>query len=262
MLDLTAGKLSPSVSAASAQPRSGSGGAPLGDQALRRAQRVRAHEHTALRVIGERPGQLGDLVGDRRMAEHRQAKGRLGDEDVARRDLKGRAGRVGDALVVAGHHHPLAGVLEQDLGRSEHVPGGNESRVDPAGQADSLAVFDRYRPFARLVAQLHDRQRRGRGDGLAMPAARMVGMAVRHQRPFDRAAGIDPAVRRSEVNAVRLGADPREAGAHAVKIGARTFRSVSAPSSAGRCRGSIRSSSAGPLRAGSRGASRAAPRPW
>ena len=58
------------------------------------------------------------------MPEHRQSKGRLGDEDVARNDLEGLAGGVGFALVVARDHHDEVRESEPDLGRTQHVASG------------------------------------------------------------------------------------------------------------------------------------------
>src|SRR3546814_11528109 len=68
-----------------------------------------------------------DLVPRGRMAEHRQAEGRLGDEDVARDDFERRAGRVGAALVVAGDDDPFATIFHRDLRAAED--GSEERRV-------------------------------------------------------------------------------------------------------------------------------------
>ncbi len=148
------------------------------------------------------------------MAENRQAEGRLGHEDVAGGDFEGRAGGVVTSLVVARDDHALAGMFEQDLRAAEDMACGNVGRIDPARQADGLAIFDWRGAVRSRVAQLHDRQRLGGGDGLAVPAARVVGMAVRHQRLVDRAAGIDPAVGGHDMDAVRFGADPGKGRSH------------------------------------------------
>ena len=190
------------------------GRAQLGDQALRLAERVGADQHAAIRMIVERLAKLGDLPGHGRMAEHRQAEGRFGDEHVAGQDFEGRAGRIGAALVVAGDHHPFAGALEQDLRRAENVARRKEGRRDTTLEAERLAVLDRYRACAGLVAQLHDRQRCGGGDRLAVTAARVIAVAVGHQGSRDRPGGVDPAIGRDHMEAVRLGANPCEGGGH------------------------------------------------
>ena len=195
-----------------------SGAAELGDHPLRLAQRVGADQHAAVGIVGQALEQLADLLLDRRMAEHRQAEGRFGDEYVARRHFEWRTGGIGPPLVVAGHHHPFAGVLEQDLRRAEHVAGGHESRGHAAGQGQRLAIGDRPRAVRGAIAQAHDRQRRGRGDRLAMPAARVVGVAVGHQRAGDRLGGIDPAIRGGDVDPARVGPDPCEIGDHGREI--------------------------------------------
>src|SRR3546814_13575949 len=81
-----------------------------------------------------------DLRG-RRMAEYRQAEGRLGDENVARHDLEARAGRVGPPLVIAGDDDPLALIFHQDLRAAEHMPRGMEAEAHPAA-FEALAVSE------------------------------------------------------------------------------------------------------------------------
>src|SRR3546814_50779 len=70
-------------------------GAQFGDHPLRLAERIGADEDAAVGLGAHRGEQLGDLVPRGRMAEHRQAEGRLGDDDVAWADFARRAGRVG-----------------------------------------------------------------------------------------------------------------------------------------------------------------------
>ena len=86
----------------------------------------------ALGELGERGEQPGDLGPRRRVAEDRQAEGRLGDEDVAGHRLEAGAGRVGGALVVAGRDDAQAAALDRDLRRAEHVAGGVERDRDAA----------------------------------------------------------------------------------------------------------------------------------
>ena len=75
------------------------------------------------------------------MAEDRQAERRLGDEDVARHRLERRAGRIGPALVIARDDDPLAFDNRDDLGRAEHVAGGDEAHFDLA-DPHRLAISD------------------------------------------------------------------------------------------------------------------------
>src|SRR3546814_6539916 len=90
------------------------------------AQRIGANEHAAVGFGAHRSEQLGDLVPGGRVAEHRQAKGRLGDEDIARDDFEGRAGRVGAALIVAGDDDPLAPIFHQYLRAAEDMARSDE----------------------------------------------------------------------------------------------------------------------------------------
>ena len=71
------------------------------DHALRLAQRIGADEDAALGIFVEAQKQAVDLAHRLGVAEDRKAERRLGDEDVAGHRLKGGAGRVRAALVVA-----------------------------------------------------------------------------------------------------------------------------------------------------------------
>ena len=114
------------------------------DHALRLAERIGADQMRALRKQRHRRQQLLHLIRRIAMAEHRQAKRRFGDEDVARHHLERRAGRIGRVLVIAGRDD--AGVLagHRDLRRAQHVAGGVEFDRDVA-ELDLLAVSDRLR---------------------------------------------------------------------------------------------------------------------
>src|SRR3546814_18168836 len=63
------------------------------DLPLRLAERIGADEHRTVGLGAHRADQLGDLIQCRRVAKHRQAEGRLGDEDIARPDFEARAAR-------------------------------------------------------------------------------------------------------------------------------------------------------------------------
>ena len=180
--------------------------AQFGDHALRLAERVRADENAARRIGVERGGQLVDLVAGLGMAEDGQSKRRLGDEHVAFDRLKTSAGRVGAALVIARHDDSLATIFEQDLRRAEHVPGGNEGRFDIA-EGVAVAIGDGVAGL-RPIARVHDRERLGRRPHRVVPATRMIGMAVRHERDGGGARRVDPHVGGLHVDSVRVGIDP------------------------------------------------------
>src|SRR3954453_22366196 len=97
--------------------------------------------------------QAVDLASGLGMAEHRQPERRLGDEDVARHRHEARTSRIGPALIVAGHDHTFALVLEHDLGGAEYVPRGHEADIDLA-DADRLVIADSLARL-RAVAGLH-----------------------------------------------------------------------------------------------------------
>ena len=106
------------------------------------AERIGADHVAALREQFDRMQQPGDLALVRRMAEHRQAEGRLGDEHVAGHRLERRAGRIGTPLVVAGSDDPAATVFQHRLGAAKHVAGRDESDIDVA-DPQALAIGQR-----------------------------------------------------------------------------------------------------------------------
>ena len=189
----------------------------LGDQSLRLAERIGADQHAARRIGVQRLEQPVDLGAGIGMAEHRQAERRLGDEHVARHRLERRAGRVGAALIVARHDNALAPVLQHDLRRAQDMAGGHEPRGDVA-QPHGLAIADRLAVLV-AIARRHDRQRVGRRQDGAMPAAGVIGMAVRDQRAWLGLGRIDPSIRGGNVDALATGIDPGTETRHDVDMG-------------------------------------------
>ena len=133
------------------------------------------------------------------MAEHRQPEGRLGDEDVAGHRLEGGAGRVRRALVVARRDDAQAAALHRDLRRPEHMPGRMErdAVTSPIRTGSPKAAASRAAASSSPEAERHDVERLARGKHRAVPAGRMIGMGVRHQRPRHRAHRVDVEIRRA-----------------------------------------------------------------
>ena len=131
------------------------------------------------------------------MAEHRQAEGGLGDEDVAGDRLERRAGGVAPALVIPRDHHGQAARPDHDLGRAQHVAGGNEGDLHRVAH-DPLAIGGGLGRSgeALAVALRHDRQGLGRGQHRAVARARMIRVSVGDHRPGDRRDRVDPDNRR------------------------------------------------------------------
>ena len=125
----------------------------------------------------------------RRVAEHRQAKSRLGDEDVAGHGLKTGAGRVALTLVIAGDDDAQALALDHDLGGAQDMSCRHEAEIDLANarhHARRRVLAALCKTFA--VAQRHDRQRLAGRQHRAMAGAGVIGMAVRDQRAGRRGA--------------------------------------------------------------------------
>src|SRR5262245_40400303 len=82
-------------------------------QALRLAKRIGADKMGTFGEEMRGRDQFRDFAGGWRMAEHRQAERRLGDEQIARYERKRGAGRIALALVVAGDDGAKPIPLEQ-----------------------------------------------------------------------------------------------------------------------------------------------------
>ena len=157
----------------------------------------------ALREQLARGEQLVDLEMGRRMPEHRQAEGRLGDEEIAGHDLERRAGRIGLALVVAGDDDGALRKSETDLCRAEHVTGGVEADLGVA-ERHTFAWPDRLRAAAEVVAvtHRHDTERVRGGQYGAVTGAGMVGMPVRDERAGHRPRRVDKEIARRTIKSL------------------------------------------------------------
>ena len=126
------------------------------------------------------------------MAEHRQPKGRLGDEQIAGHHLERRAGRVRPALIIPRHHRPRPARLDHDLRRAEHMPGGNQ-RHRHIADLPGVTIFQRLdlpkRPAP--IPRLSDRRRLRRRKQDLRSRTAMVAMAMGHHRPGNRLNRID-----------------------------------------------------------------------
>ncbi len=185
-------------------------GAPQQRQhALTFAQRIDADEMAAFREQRHGVQQLVDLLAGGRMAEDRQRKGRLGDEQIAILRLERGAGRVWPALVVAGDHDPAAAIIEHDLGAAEHMAGRREPHRDLADR-QALAIGERLqRPACRpAVTRSHDRNRLGCGQHMPVAGARVIAMTVRDHGARRRLARIDMEIAWHAIEPRRTDLDP------------------------------------------------------
>jgi hypothetical protein len=135
---------------------------------------------------------LGDLALVRRVVEHGQAEGRLGDEDVALDGRERRACGVVAALVVAGDNGAAAAMLQHHLRAAEDMARRLQHDGDVA-HGQPLAIGQRL-GLARevcAVAHAHDGQRLRRRRHLAVAGARMVAVAVGDDGAIHRPRGVD-----------------------------------------------------------------------
>ena len=114
------------------------------DHPLAFAEPIDADHMGALGELRVRPEQLRHFLARVAMLEHRQREGRLGDEEIARDELEGGAGRVGAPLVIAGDDDARALPLDQHLRAAEHVP-GREQRHRHVADGDPFAIGGRLR---------------------------------------------------------------------------------------------------------------------
>ena len=126
-------------------------------QALRLAEGIGADHVCPLREERDGLQELANFAAGVGVAEDRQPEGRLGDEDIARDEFEGRAGRVRGALVVSRHDDPRAAGLDDDLGRAEDMAGRRKAHID-AADAHRLAEPRRFGPLREIgaVSQRHD----------------------------------------------------------------------------------------------------------
>ena len=137
------------------------------------------------------------------MAEHRQAEGCLGDEDVAGHNLEVGAGRIALALVVARDDDRAAGEAEANLRRAETMPRRVETHLSVTYR-DRVACADRLGGAAKrlAVAHRHDAQRLWRREHAAVAGAGVVGMAMSDEGAGDRAHGIDKEIARRKIKSL------------------------------------------------------------
>jgi len=190
--------------------------AQFGNHPLRLAQRIGTEQHAAFGLGAQPRKQLVDFVMRLGMAKHRQPERCFGDEHVARHRLKRRAGGIGAPLVIARHDDTLTAMFEQYLRRSQHMAGGHEGDIDIA-EPQRLAISDRM-PRLLAIAHAHDRERFGRRPNRAMPAARMIGMTVRHQRARHRFRRVHPGIGGGNIDPLGPRFDPA-AKCHRMRYG-------------------------------------------
>ncbi len=144
------------------------------------------------------------------MTKHRQSKGRLCDEDVARHRFKGHAGRVGPAFVIAGKNDAGAFIFQPRLGRPQYVTGRVEADAN-AVQVEGLTVGTRvfsHQIVGFAVTAAHDGQGLGRRIDVAVPCPRMVGVAVGNDGVRHRLHRVDIEIARPAEDAFLADFDP------------------------------------------------------
>ena len=154
------------------------------------------------------------------MPEHRQAEGRLGDEDVAadRLERQRRSRRPGACS--RPRRRSACRHARRDLRRTEHMAGRMEGDRD-AVELDRLAEHRLLRRAGKIraIAQRHDVERLARRQHRAMAGAGVVGMAVRDQRPRHRPHRIDEEIARAGSRGLRVWGKAGRGRAWRSKIG-------------------------------------------
>ncbi len=178
----------------------------LGNHALRLSQRIGAHQHASTFVLVQTVQQVIDFAARVGMAEDGKPERRLGNEDVARHRHEFMAGGVRPPFVIAGNDDFLARMLEHDLCASEHMACGYEGDIDVA-DTESLSVRHGLARFG-AVAKGHDGESLGGGENRAVTAARMIAVAVSHERPLFRLRRVDPRIGWPDIKSVGESFDP------------------------------------------------------
>jgi hypothetical protein len=159
-------------------------------------------------------------LGHHRSGRHppvdREREGRFGDERVAAYHLERRAGRVGNSLVVAGHHPVLAVRCDADLRRAADVPRRVQRDRDVA-QPPALAPLHGLQRQVSAQPVPQQRLALARGEVGRAPVSGVVGMRMRDDRPCHRTPRIDEEVAGIAVQPVRGGAQQRRRDGHVVE---------------------------------------------
>ncbi|MDT4871374.1 hypothetical protein FQZ97_1064990 [compost metagenome] len=109
-------------------------------------------------------------------------------------------GALGEAFVVAGDHNALPAPLDQHLRRSQNVPGRIKCDRHVIDLQRHAEIERLEAPGAILaIAHLHDGDRIGRRQNRAVPAARVVGMAMGDDGAVARRRRIDIGVDRPDM---------------------------------------------------------------
>ena len=87
------------------------------------------------------------------------------------------------------------------------MTGGHERRFHITDD-DTLTISHGGPTRLFAIAHAHDRERLGRRPHRAMPAARMIGMAMRNQRTRHGARRVHPRIGGGNINTVRMRFDP------------------------------------------------------
>ena len=167
------------------------------DNPLRLAKRIGADDVTAFRLRRDRRQKPGDFLARVRMLEHRQPKGRLGDEKIARHKFKGLGGAVGMRLVVAGDNHDPPAIGKPDLRAAKDVAGGKQGDCHrPVNKRCAEFQFLEGSGAIRAISLLHDGDCLWCRQHMIMPRPGMVGMPMRDDRTPNRTRRVDIGVDR------------------------------------------------------------------
>ena len=93
-------------------------------------------------------------------------------------------------LVVARGDPDLAAMLDPDLRRAQHMAGGMKGDAD-AASAENVAIGDGLDGDVRAEPLSQDGRAVALADVKLSAGARVIAMAVRDQRPADRAPGVN-----------------------------------------------------------------------
>ena len=190
------------------------------DHALRLAERIGADQVRALReTAASEASSLAISASGRRMAEDRQAEGRLGDEDVAGHRHERQAGRVGRGACSRPRRRCAARRASTAICAEPSTwPAGWKVTARRRSSTVSPSLATCVAPGEIVaVARRHDLQRLGGGQHRAMPGARVVAVTVGDQRARHRPRRVDMEIARRTIEAGRRRGEQGSPGASATR---------------------------------------------
>ena len=181
------------------------------DHALAFAEAIDADHMRALGKLRARLQQLRHLLARVAMLEHRQREGRLGDEQIARHELEGGAGRIGARACSRPRPRRGRPSTRSALARCRARGRQGTSVTVTSPMVSRLAIGRGLRARAAPACRAARSSRASvsaRGEHVIVPGPRMIGMAMGDDRALGPAIRVDVEAARPAIEALPIDREP------------------------------------------------------